>query len=277
MTDPDIDVWGRIKTAVCETDEPIRAIAGRYGVAAIVIENRRKREAWLRPAERAKIAAETAAAARATGDPAAPPPPEVAPPPRPETEPAVAAPAASPRARKPAAKRRKSPAKPKAKPKTKLTTKPAAEPVAKPKAKPAVEPAAKPAVKPAAKPVSEPATNPPAKKRRLNRQGFVGRIYSLIDRALRTLEMRTTADMQEVPRRGAFSEATFERDTRTIASIIKNLETLTEYERGLDSTGAGTPDGKRRRAAGQGLLSGEADLCRQQIAERLARLIEIHA
>ena len=62
-----------------------------------------------------------------------------------------------------------------------------------------------------------------------------------------------------------------ERETRAIGALIDNLGKLTEIETGIESR----TRGKAQSTAAE--LADEADRCRRELAERLARLVEAAA
>ena len=60
-----------------------------------------------------------------------------------------------------------------------------------------------------------------------------------------------------------------ERETRSIGALIDNLEKITEMEAGL-----GKSAGKPGAAIAATDLADEADRCRRELADRLARIVE---
>ncbi len=117
-----------------------------------------------------------------------------------------------------------------------------------------------------------------AVKRRLtviSRRAIVKRLYHVISNALEVLEMRTARDADTAKAGRRLLSTAFERDIRATATLIKNLGTLTEYERELDLEA----DGKAKRGDDRGSrsdrsLADEARRRRHEFAERLRNIIK---
>jgi hypothetical protein len=98
-----------------------------------------------------------------------------------------------------------------------------------------------------------------------DRRRLLERLVSAIAMKLSQLERRMTADLAK----GDDTPATdHERETRAIGALIDNLEKITELETGL----AGNAPGRRGADAASDLAD-EAERCRQELAERLSRLV----
>ena len=148
---------------------------------------------------------------------------------------------------------------------TALAIEPESEPEIEPESEPAIadaEPAAALAV--AAPPPLIPRRHlaTPAARRRL-----LGRLVAAISMKLEQLERRMTIDLAD----GDSATATdHERETRAIGALIDNLEKLRELEAGYAK-----PAGQSGSTATD--LADEAERCRRELAQRLARLVDAAA
>lgn len=115
----------------------------------------------------------------------------------------------------------------------------------------------------ASRPRGRPPGSSPVKSAPDARRALIARFYTAIDIKLKQMELRMKAEIKEG--KGAQSAADHERDTRAIGGLISQLGKISEYEGDLD------------RPAGQGddfaAVAAEAERCRRELAERLARLI----
>ena len=143
-------------------------------------------------------------------------------------------------------------------------------------------------VRPAATSADEPATitDPPATgpKRKSTtisqRRALVARLTTAIETKLKLLERRFEREMAGLDqatgttRAKALSAADFERDTRAIGQLIKNLEHVTEYDHdqqlGKRLSGAAAKSASLATSA----LADEADRLRRELGERLQRLVD---
>lgn len=146
---------------------------------------------------------------------------------------------------------------------------------ATPPAEPAGTPAdtsAETAVEPEPEPAIEPPLPvlPPIPRRLLatptGRRRLVERLTTAIALKLEQLERRMSKDLSVGD---DITSTDHERETRTIGALIDNLEKIRELEAGLGKT-----TGKLRADTATPGLADEADRCRRELAERLARLVE---
>lgn len=103
------------------------------------------------------------------------------------------------------------------------------------------------------------------------RRKILLRLHSTIEKKLRLLEQRL--DKQEADAASNVNSADFERDTRNIGLLIRNLEQLTEIDhdqRGKRISGAAAKSASIADSA----LADEADRFRRELAERLQRLVD---
>lgn len=137
--------------------------------------------------------------------------------------------------------------------------------------------------------LSPPAPASPAKKTVLtsiaHRRALVKRLYAAIDTKLSLLERRFASEMASLDagKTKAISAADNERDTRTIGTLIKTLEQVTEYDHGHES-GKRIPGGTAAKilhgaaaksaAAASASLADETDRLRRELGDRLQRLVE---
>jgi hypothetical protein len=104
---------------------------------------------------------------------------------------------------------------------------------------------------------------------------IVRRVYHVVNNALKVLELRSAQDARTVRGGGEISAANFERDTRAVATLIKNLGTLTEYESDLDAPRGGDGNTKKQQSSKDvRAAAGEADRCRRELAQRLDRIVK---
>lgn len=108
------------------------------------------------------------------------------------------------------------------------------------------------------------------------RRALVQRLTIAIDTKLKLLERRFEREMHgvEATQKTASSAADFERDTRSIGLLIKNLEQVTDYDDthqlGKRITGAAAKSASLASTA----LADEADRIRAELAARLQRFID---
>lgn len=127
----------------------------------------------------------------------------------------------------------------------------------KPKAKSAKTSSVSEAVKPL-KPIAQ-------------RRKILAHLHSSVTRKLALLEKRI--EQQENGGKGAISAADFERDTRSIAQLIKSLEQATEFHH--DQSGKRISGAAAKSASIAAIaLADEADRLRRELAERLQRLVD---
>ncbi len=103
------------------------------------------------------------------------------------------------------------------------------------------------------------------------RRKILERLQNTIEKKLRLLEQRL--DKQEAATADQLNSADFERDTRNIGLLIKNLGQLTEIahgQRGKRISGAAAKSASIADSA----LADEADRFRRDLAERLQRLVD---
>ncbi|MBS0241590.1 MAG: hypothetical protein JSS20_05385 [Proteobacteria bacterium] len=104
----------------------------------------------------------------------------------------------------------------------------------------------------------------PAGRRRL-----LDRLVAAISLKLEQLERRMTDDLAAIEA-GDATSTDHERETRAIGALIDNLGKITEIYADLDRP-AGTKRGDDTIAT---TVADEADRCRRELAERLARLVD---
>jgi hypothetical protein len=115
--------------------------------------------------------------------------------------------------------------------------------------------------------------HPPRKQTPIaQRRALVARLTNAIETKLKLLERRFEREMT-TPGKG-LSAADFERDTRNIGLLIKNLEQVTEYDHdqqlGKRLSGAAAKSASLATSA----LADEADRLRRELGERLSRLVD---
>ncbi len=115
------------------------------------------------------------------------------------------------------------------------------------------------------------------------RRAILNRLTNAIDTKLTLLERRFERELTGLSVTGkALSAADFERDTRNIGLLIKNLEQVTEFDHAhllaRRATGGGTSQLHGAAAKSVNLaaaaLADEADRLRRELAERLQRLVD---
>ncbi len=107
------------------------------------------------------------------------------------------------------------------------------------------------------------------------RRAILNRLTDAIDTKLQLLERRFEHELASADTRDhRISSADFERDTRNIGLLIKNLEQVTDYDhahsQGKRITGAAAKSASIAASA----LVDEADRLRRELAERLQRLVD---
>lgn len=125
---------------------------------------------------------------------------------------------------------------------------------------------------------------PPARKTKptpiAQRRAIVERLTNAIETKLTLLERRFAREMAGLDdtkptKRAASTAADFERDTRSIGGLIKNLEQVTEYDHahpnGRRISGAAAKSASLASTA----LADEADRLRSELAARLQRFIDV--
>lgn len=138
--------------------------------------------------------------------------------------------------------------------------------------------------------IVEPSDNPPPPDAALkvlkpiaHRRALVQRLTNAIDTKLKLLERRFERELVGLDTGKGVSAADFERDTRTIGTLIKNLEQVTDYDhdhqlgKRAGTNGSGsllTGAAAKSASAAAAALADEADRLRRELAERLRRLVD---
>ena len=108
------------------------------------------------------------------------------------------------------------------------------------------------------------------------RRTLVQRLTNAIDTKLKLLERRFEREMAGLDVRNGktISAADFERDTRTIGTLIKNLEQVTEYDHGHQFGKSIRGAAAKSAAIATNALADEADRIRSELAARLQRFVD---
>ena len=133
---------------------------------------------------------------------------------------------------------------------------------------------------PPAEPPAEVACSTPARRTAkpkpiAQRRALVARLTNAIDTKLKLLERRFEREMSSVDNaRKTASAADFERDTRSIGLLIKNLEQVTNYEDGHELGKRITGAAAKSATLASTALADEADRIRTELAARLQRFVD---
>ena len=126
---------------------------------------------------------------------------------------------------------------------------------------------------------AQPVAKPPAKRQAkltpiATRRAIVTRLSNAIETKLRLLERRLAREIAKPDDAQSVTAADFERDTRSIGLLIKNLEQVTEHDNdqqlGKRLSGAAAKSSTLAATA----LADEADRLRRELGERLRRLAQ---
>jgi hypothetical protein len=131
---------------------------------------------------------------------------------------------------------------------------------------------------PGAIPASDKAIDLKTLKPIAKRRAILNRLTDAIDTKLQLLERRFEHELASADTRShSISSADFERDTRNIGLLIKNLEQVTDFDHAHSPGKRITGAAAKSVSVATSALVDEADRLRRELAERLQRLVDTAA